>query len=393
MARERSSPTNYSGYFPSVENQNGYRYVKSFIKNKKMKILDWYILKRYLLTFFMMIVLFIPIGIIVDLSEKVDKMIQRKAPMNEILWYYLSFIVYFANILFPILLFLSIIWFTSKLANNTEIIAIQSSGVSYMRFLRPYIVGASIISVIVFFMGMFIVPAASTVYNDFWNKYIRSSKVESVSDLYNQFSDNDYLYVSSFNYQEQKGYNFSVEHFDGIKMKEKINAETIQWIDSTKTYRLTNYSKRKIGEGDDILVKRDQLDTIFNFKPDDLMPMEYTAENKNLFELNKFIEREKMKGSPNLNMYLLVKYRRWGAISTAFILTLIGVAVSSVKKRGGMGINLMVGVVVGFSFVFFDRVFGTLAQTSGGLSPLMAVVLPNLIFLTLAILLLRKVRS
>jgi len=376
-----------------VENQNGYRYVKSFIKNKKMKILDWYILKRYLLTFFMMIVLFIPIGIIVDLSEKVDKMIQRKAPMNEILWYYLSFIVYFANILFPILLFLSIIWFTSKLANNTEIIAIQSSGVSYMRFLRPYIVGASVISVIVFFMGMFIVPAASTVYNDFWNKYIRSSKVESVSDLYNQFSDNDYLYVSSFNYQEQKGYNFSVEHFDGIKMKEKINAETIQWIDSTKTYRLTNYSKRKIGEGDDILVKRDQLDTIFNFKPDDLMPMEYTAENKNLFELNKFIEREKMKGSPNLNMYLLVKYRRWGAISTAFILTLIGVAVSSVKKRGGMGINLMVGVVVGFSFVFFDRVFGTLAQTSGGLSPLMAVVLPNLIFLTLAILLLRKVRS
>ena len=358
-----------------------------------MKILDWYILKRYLLTFFIMIVLFIPIGIIVDLSEKVDKMIQRKAPMNEILWYYLSFIVYFANILFPILLFLSIIWFTSKLANNTESIAIQSSGVSYMRFLRPYIVGASIISVIVFFMGMFIVPAASTVYNDFWNKYIRSSKVESVSDLYNQFSDNDYLYVSSFNYQEQKGYNFSVEHFDGIKMKEKINAETIQWIDSTKTYRLTNYSKRKIGEGDDILVKRDQLDTIFNFKPDDLMPMEYTAENKNLFELNKFIEREKMKGSPNLNMYLLVKYRRWGAISTAFILTLIGVAVSSVKKRGGMGINLMVGVVVGFSFVFFDRVFGTLAQTSGGLSPLMAVVLPNLIFLTLAILLLRKVRS
>jgi len=358
-----------------------------------MKILDWYILKRYLLTFFMMILLFIPIGIIVDLSEKVDKMIQKKAPMNEILLYYVSFIGYFANILFPILLFLSIIWFTSKLANNTEIIAIQSSGVSYMRFLRPYIIGATIISIIVFFMGMFIVPAASTVYNDFWNKYIRSSKVESVSDLYNQFTDNDYLYVSSFNYEDKRGYNFSVEHFDGIRMTEKINAETIQWIDSTQTYRLTNYSKRKIGAADDIIERKEQLDTIFKFKIDDLMPMEYTAENKNLFELDKFIERERMKGSPNLNMYLLVKYRRWGAISTAFILTLIGVAVSSVKKRGGMGINLMVGVVVGFTFVFFDRVFGTLAQTSGGLSPLMAVLIPNLIFLTLAILLIRKVRS
>jgi len=328
-----------------------------------MKILDWYILKRYLLTFFMMIVLFIPIGIIVDLSEKVDKMIQKKAPMNEILLYYVSFIGYFANILFPILLFLSIIWFTSKLANNTEIIAIQSSGVSYMRFLRPYIIGATIISIIVFFMGMFIVPAASTVYNDFWNKYIRSSKVESVSDLYNQFTDNDYLYVSSFNYEDKRGYNFSVEHFDGIRMTEKINAETIQWIDSTQTYRLTNYSKRKIGAADDIIERKEQLDTIFKFKIDDLMPMEYTAENKNLFELDKFIERERMKGSPNLNMYLLVKYRRWG------------------------------GVVVGFTFVFFDRVFGTLAQTSGGLSPLMAVLIPNLIFLTLAILLLRKVRS
>ena len=267
-----------------------------------MKILDWYILKRYLLTFFMMIVLFIPIGIIVDLSEKVDKMIQKKAPMNEILLYYVSFIGYFANILFPILLFLSIIWFTSKLANNTEIIAIQSSGVSYMRFLRPYIIGATIISIIVFFMGMFIVPAASTVYNDFWNKYIRSSKVESVSDLYNQFTDNDYLYVSSFNYEDKRGYNFSVEHFDGIRMTEKINAETIQWIDSTQTYRLTNYSKRKIGAADDIIERKEQLDTIFKFKIDDLMPMEYTAENKNLFELDKFIERERMKGSPNLNM-------------------------------------------------------------------------------------------
>jgi len=240
---------------------------------------------------------------------------------------------------------------------------------------------------------MFIVPAASTVYNDFWNKYIRSSKVESVSDLYNQFSENDYLYVSSFNYGEKRGYNFSVEHFDGIRLVEKINAETIQWIDSTKTYQLINYSKRKIGATDDVIIKGEQLDTIFKFKIDDLMPMEYTAENKNLFELDKFIERERMKGSPNLNMYLLVKYRRWGAISTGFILTLIGGAGYAVKKRGGMGINVMVGVVVGFSFVFFDRVFGTLAQTANGLSPLMAVVIPNAIFLTLAIWLLKRVRS
>jgi len=357
-----------------------------------MKILDWYILKRYLLTFFVMLLMFIPIGIVVDLSEKVDKMLDKKAPLSEILAYYGSFIIYYANILFPIFLFMSIIWFTSRLAMRTEIIAILGSGISYRRFLRPYLVGASIVSVVVFFMGMFIVPAASTVYNDFWNKYLRGSEVESVSELYNQFSENDVLYVSSFDYKKKTGYNFSIEHFKGIKMTEKINAAEIQWIDSTHTYQLRNYVKRRVGEGDDVIQRKEVLDTIFNFKIDDLMPMEYTAENKNLFELNKFIEREKMKGSPNINLYLLVKYRRWSAMITAFILTFIGVAVSSVKKRGGMGINLIFGVVIGFSYVFFDRIFGTLAQTSG-LSPLMAVVIPNLIFLTLAIVLLKRVRS
>ncbi|MDO4229191.1 MAG: LptF/LptG family permease [Capnocytophaga sp.] len=359
-----------------------------------MKILDWYILKRYLATFFTLIILFIPIGIVVDLSEKVDKMIDRKAPFDEILIYYVSFAIYFANILFPIFLFLSIIWFTSKLANNTEIIAILSSGISFNRFLKPYLIGASIISVIVFFMGMFITPAASKIYNEFYNKYLQGKSVTSVTDLYNQFSENDYLYVSSFNYADKTGYNFSVEHFDGIHLKHKITAQSIKWIenDSVKTYRLTDYVKRTVGENDDIIERKQELDTLFNFKIDDLMPVEYAAESKNIFELNKFIEREKMKGSPNINLYLLVKYRRWGLMVTAFILTFIGVAVSSAKRRGGMGVNLAFGILIGFIFIFFDRVFGTLAETSG-LSPLMAVIIPNVIFLALAIYLLKTTRS
>lgn len=243
-------------------------------------------------------------------------------------------------------------------------------------------------------MGMFVVPEASKYYNDFWNKYLRSNSVTSVSDLYNQFSENDYLYVSSFNYNDKTGYNFSVEHFDGIHLKHKITAQTIKWIenDSVKTYRLTDYVKRTIGDNDDIIERKQELDTLFNFKIDDLMPTEYAAESKNLFELNKFIEREKMKGSPNLNLYLLVKYRRWGLMVTAFILTIIGVAVSSVKRRGGMGVNLAFGILIGFIFVFFDRIFGTLAETSGW-SPLMAVAIPNVIFLTLAIYLLKSTQK
>lgn len=358
-----------------------------------MKILDWYILKRYLTTFIALMVLFIPIGIVVDLSEKVDKMIERKAPLYEILTYYGSFIIYFANILFPILLFLSIIWFTSKLANNTEIIAILSSGISFNRFLRPFFIGASIVSVVVFFMGMFIVPAASKYYNEFYNRYLQSRSVTSVSDLYNQFTENDYLYVSSFNYEDKTGYNFSVEHFEGIHLKQKIMAQSIRWIenDSVKTYRLTDYVKRTIGEKEDIIERKHELDTLFKFEIEDLMPVEYAAESKNIFELDKFIEREKMKGSPNLNLYLLVKYRRWGLMVTAFILTIIGVAVSSVKRRGGMGINLAFGIVIGFIFVFFDRIFGTLAETSG-MPPILAVIIPNVIFFSLAIYLLKSTR-
>lgn len=348
------------------------------------------------MTFFIMMLLFIPIGIMVDLSEKVDKIATNKPPFDEILLYYLSFTAYFANILFPIFLFLSIIWFTSKLANNTEIIAILSSGISFSRFLRPYFIGASIISIIIFFMGMFIVPEASLKYNEFRNQYLsKSGAVQNVQDLYNQFSENEYLYVSSFNYANKTGYNFSIEHFDGIHLKYKIMAQSIKWIenDSVKTYQLSNYMKRTVGEGenDDVIETKKELDTLFNFKIEDLMPVEYAAETKNIVELDKFIARERMKGSPNINRYLLVKYRRWGLIVTAFILTIIGVAVSSMKRRGGMGVNLAFGILIGFSFVFFDRIFGILAEKSG-LTPLMAVIIPNLIFLILAVYLLRKAK-
>lgn len=358
-----------------------------------MKILDRYILKKYLQTLSMMFLLFIPIGILVDLAEKIDKIINTKPPLKEIILYYVSFVAYFSNVLFPIFVFLSVIWFTSKMANNTEIISILSSGISFKRFLKPYIIGAGFVSIIVFFMGMFIVPKASQVYNTFYDKYL-STGFFNVEELYNQFSEDDYLYISSFNTEDKKGYNFSVEHFSGIHLSDKISARTIQWIDndSVKTYRLSDYVWRKVGKENDVLIKGVELDTLFTFGIQDLMPINYAAETKNFFELNQFIKREQLKGSPNINRYLLVKYRRWGSLVTAFILTLIGVAVSSVKRRGGMGVNLAFGILIGFSYVFFDRFFGMLTEKSG-FSPVMAVITPNLIFLIVAIYLLRVTRT
>src|SRR5690606_7724934 len=356
-----------------------------------MKIIDWYILKRYLVTFFVMIIMFVPIGILINLAEKIDKMKDREAPIGEILLFYLDFTFYFANLLFPIFLFLSIIWFTSKLANNTEVIAILSSGISFSRFLRPYFVGASIIAVLAFVMGMFIVPAASKGYNEFNYKYLSSKKIIETNNIYNKVNDNDYIYVSSFDPKNKIGYDFMYEHFVDNELKWKIHSRNIRWVEQDSVYRLASYVKRTIGVGDDILQTERSYDTIFNFRIEDLTPVSYVAETKNLFELNEFIENEQRKGSPNVSRYLVVKYKRWALPVTAFILTIIAVAVSSKKRRGGMGVNLALGIGLAFLYIFFDKVFGTMAQQAN-FSPLMAVMVPNLFFGGLAIYLLNNAK-
>lgn len=358
-----------------------------------MTILDRYILKRYLLTFTVMLMLFIPIGIMANLAEQIGKMIDNQAPLNDILLYYLNFTIYIGSLLFPIFLFLSVIFFTSKLANNTEIIAILSSGVSYNRFLRPYIIGATIVAIIMFFMGMFIVPNASVGYNEFIYKYLKKGKQDRVtSNIYNQLNETDFIYVSSFDPARQIGYNFTYEHFNADnKLVYKISAANIRWIPKDTVYRLTSYRKRKLANDTEIIETKRRLDTIFNFKIDDLTPVSYVAETKNLFELNKFIADQKRKGASNINTYILVKYKRWALPITAFILTIIAVSVSSVKRRGGMGVNLAFGILVAFIYIFFDKVFGTLAQQSG-FSPLLAVLLPNIAFGALAFYLLQHAK-
>ena len=338
-----------------------------------------------------MIIMFVPIGILINLAEKIDKMRDREVPILDILKYYLDFTFYFANLLFPIFLFLSIIWFTSKLANNTEVIAILSSGISFMRFLRPFLIGAGIVAILAFVMGMFIVPAASRGYNEFNYQYLSNKKVVETNNIYNQIEDNDFIYVSSFDPKNRIGQDFTYEHFEGNVLKWKITSRNIRWVEKDSVYRLASYFKRKIGEGDDILESKKTFDTIFNFNIDDLTPVSYVAETKNLFELNEFIKNEQRKGSPNINRYLVVKYKRWALPVSAFILTIIAVAVSSMKRRGGMGVNIALGVLLAFVYIFFDRVFGTLAQQSG-LSPMLAVIIPNLSFGILAIYLLNNAK-
>lgn len=358
-----------------------------------MTILDKYILKRYLVTFTVMLLLFIPIGIMAHLAEQIGKMQSNEAPLNEILIYFGNFTIYIGNLLFPIFLFLSVIFFTSKLASNTEIVAILSSGISFRRFLRPYMIGATIIAVFMLVMGMFVVPSASKGFNEFKFKYLKKGREDRVTtNIYNQLNANDFIYVSSFDPARQIGYNFTFERFKEENVLDfKISAANIRWVEKDSLYRLTSYQKRTIKGDTAVLQTKRRLDTLFTFKIDDLTPVSYVAETKNLLELNEFIEDQRTKGASNINSYILVKYKRWALPISVFILTIIAVAVASPKRRGGMGLNLAFGILVAFVFIFFDRIFSTLAEQAG-LDPLLAIVIPNLFFGILAFYLLQKAK-
>ncbi len=353
-----------------------------------MKILDWYILKRYLLTFFMLLLLFIPIAITVSLAEKIGKILDNNAPFGEVVVFYLNFTIYFANLLFPLFLFLSVIWFTSKLANNTEVIAILSSGGSFTRFLRPYMFGALIIGALALVLGLFLAPQASKGYNEFEYKYFYPyRKTTQDRNVFRQINDNDFIYVNSFNSKKNEGNYFELEHFEGNELKYKITASKIKYVEEDTIYKLTNYFKRTIGEFDDEFEELKKKDTLFDFDVEDLIPVIYAAETKGYSDLSQFIEKEEKRGSSNVGRYKLVLYRKWSLPVSVIILTIIAVAVSSIKRRGGMGVNLAVGICIAMVFVFFDKIFGVMAEQSN-FPPLIAVWFPNIIFGILAVYLL-----
>lgn len=366
------------------------------LKKGKLTIIDKYILNRYLATFSVMLMLFIPIGITIDVAEKVNRMMENKIPFGKIALYYLDFTIYFANLLFPIFLFLSVIWFTSKLANNTEIIAILSSGISFTRFLRPYIFGATIVSLFSLLMGIFIVPKASEGFNNFRYNYLKGSsgkaQIRKNSNVFRQVNKTDFIHVGTFNHDAKMAFNFSYEKFDANnKMVFKINADRIKYNPIKKNFSLYGYKKRTIGPLSDKLESKPKMDTIFQFDLEDLTPTVYVAETLSLHELSSFIDKERNRGSSNISSYLVVYYKKFSIPVSAFILTIIAVAVSSMKRRGGMGINLAIGIALAFTYIFFDKIFGVLAEKSS-IPPLLAVWTPNVLFGTLAIYLLRNAK-
>lgn len=348
-----------------------------------MKILDWYILKRYLVTFLFTLLILIPIAVAIDIAEKVDKFLREEnLTLFEIVNdYYKNFIIYYANTFMPLALFIAVILFTSKLASNTEIVAINSSQVSFTRFLYPYFIGATIVCAIALSMNHFFVPSSSKTRKAFEKKYLKKKKYAdtSIREFSLQLNDSTYVYIQNFDLKRNSGYNFSVDLYDGIKLKSKLTADNINWNEKESTFKLYTWKKRKIFKERDSIFSGRSLDTTFTFTPEDFNYKNIMAQEMNSPELVKFIEVSRKRGIKNLNAYLVELYKRTSLPVASYILTLIAVGLAYRKTRGGIGANLAIGISVMFVYVFFLKVAEVLGAVAGA-NALLNVWIPNIVF-------------
>jgi len=353
-----------------------------------MKKLDWYILKRYLVTFLFTMLILIPIAIAIDISEKVDKFLEHSdLSLFEIIdSHYKNFIIYYANTFMPLALFIAVILFTSKLSNNTEIVAMTNARISFTRFLYPYMIGATLVTIFSLLMNHYVVPTSSKERKVFEKKYLikKNFKDKYVQNFSLQLNDSTYIYLKSFDLERSSGSYFSLENYRGIELVQKLTADNIRWQEKDSTFRLTRYKIRSIYKDKDSIVKGINLDTTFAFSPKDLLYKSALAQEMPSGELSEFIKLSKKRGIKNLNAYLVELYKRTSLPISSYMLTIIAVALAFKKKRGGIGVNLALGIGIMFIYVFFLKVAEVLGAVAGANS-LFYVWFPNIFFGILAL--------
>ena len=355
-----------------------------------MKKLDWYIIKKFLSTFFFAIFLILIIVIIFDISEKIDDFLESEAPLKAIIFdYYLNFIPFFANLFSPLFIFIAVIFFTSKMADNTEVIAILNSGMSFWRLLLPYLIAAVFLASTSFVLGNFVIPPANKTRIDFENKYIKNKFRFRGKNIHLQLQKGQYAYMESYNSTKDIGYKFALENIKDGKLQSKLNSNYIQWDSIAGKWQINKWQIREFLEEGEKLSKGEQLDTLINLKPSDFKTRLSKVESMNYFELNDYIKEEEIKGTANIVYHKIEKNKRMAFPFASIILTIIGVAVASRKIRGGIGMHLGAGLLISFSYILFMQISTTYA-TNGNLSPALAVWLPNILYLFLGMFLVLK---
>lgn len=351
-----------------------------------MNIIDRYIIKKYLSTFAFTVGIFIVVIVVFDVSEKLDDFLKNKAPMSKVFleYYALGSIPFFLNMLTPLINFIAVIFFTSKMADQTEVVPILSGGMSFNRFLRPYMVSAGLIFLFTLVSNIWIIPYTNKIKVNFENTYVKPQRVSSSTmSTHMQIDSNTYVYIDNFDTRRNVGYKFAMEKFRGDQLTEKLIAERITWDSVATKWKIQDYTVRTIDGLEEKMEKGVSRDTTLDMLPRDFEVYDNVFTAMDTDELNDRIDKEETRGTGMMTDLLLEKYKRYIGPFSAFILTLMGVSLSSKKVRGGIGLSLGIGIALSFTFLVLVQ-FSTMFSLKGGLPPLIAILIPNVLFLALA---------
>ncbi len=352
-----------------------------------IKHFDAYIMKKFLGTFVFAILLLLAIVIVFDINEKLDAMLT--APLKETVFkYFLNFLPYFANQFAPLFVFITVIFFTSKLADHSEIIAMLSSGISFKRLLVPYLWSASIIAVFTLVLALYIIPPANVKRIEYTNQWVKNKRVDFGDNIQLQVKPGVMAYLSRYDNTTKRGFRFTMEQFDGNRLVSRVTAQDVRY-DTLGRWALNDYTIRKFDGLKETLTRGSKIDTMLNVEPRDFLISKNDQEMLTSPELRHYINKQKARGVANLQQFELEYEKRFAMTAAAFILTVIGLSLSSRKVRGGMGINIGIGLMLSFSYILFMTVTQTFA-ISGYTSPRLAMWIPNIIYTIIAIVLYRR---
>ena len=360
--------------------------VKKLKMDKWIRKMDWYIIKKFLGTYFFAIALIISIAVVFDVNEWIDNFINNKAPVKAIIFdYYANFIPYFSNLFSPLFVFISVIFFTSKLAENSEIIAMMSTGMSFRRLLRPYMISAAIIAVLTYGMGAYVIPKGNVTRLNFEDKYKKKKKTEYVRNVQVEVDSGVIAYMERYENYNKTAYRFSLDKFVDKKLVSHLTAKSATYDTTTvNKWTLKNYMIREMDGMKETITKGERLDSIIKMEPQDFLIMKGQQETMTSSELSAYIERQRRRGFANIKEFEIEYHKRIASSVAAFILTLIGVSISVKKAKGGMGLNLGIGIALSFGYIVFQTISSTFA-VNGSMSPIAAVWLPNITFLIIGV--------
>ncbi|MDE6696496.1 MAG: LptF/LptG family permease [Muribaculaceae bacterium] len=354
-----------------------------------LPIIDRYILGKFLGTYFLATALLLLVIAMFDVTEKLDAFLT--APIKETLFdYFASFLPYFANQLSPLFVFISVIFFTTKLADNSEIIAMLSSGITFHRLLRPYMIGAAIIAALTFALSNYIIPPTNVNRIAYTNKYVKNRAVEYGSNIQLMVRPDVVAYIGRFDNTTKRGYRFSLDQFKGKALVSRLTASSVEY-DSTKMYhwKLNDYMIRNFDGMNESITKGNTIDSIIPIEPKDFLISANDQETLTTPQLSDYIKKQRMRGVANIKNFEIEKEKRLAETAAAFILTLIGMSLSSKKVKGGMGLNIGIGLALSFSYILFSTITSSFA-INGYTSPAVAMQIPNIVYLIIGIILYRR---